>query len=114
MSTASFSTSLLACSGPRAGEIIAENTTYAFVQAAIVATLALAALWSHARHADALWPVIVLLGLLAVHPAWTISATSGDCGGMKAKAATIFTCLAAGIVTVQIAIPVISRWRKRT
>ena len=113
MTATTFTTLLLACSGPRAGEIIAANTNYALFNFFAVTALAFTALWLNSQFGLLRWPMLALFGLLAIHPAWTISATKGDCGYSKATGATVLTCLAIAILAAHIAIPAISRWRKR-
>lgn len=67
-----------ACSGPGAGEAIAQSIEIGYTHAMgglLIISLGLLALgprW---------WPIPALLvSLLVLHPAWTISAISGDCG----------------------------------
>src|SRR4051812_46613159 len=88
---------LLACSGPGAGAAIAENIQAGFVHAVIafgLLLISLGTLWfAHRRFVVPL----VLAVLLALHPAWTISAAIGDCGDLKHSLAILFTvigCLA--------------------
>jgi hypothetical protein len=40
--------------------------------------------------------------LLLLHPAWTMSATNGDCGFMKREASNLFTVIALSILAWQI------------
>lgn len=52
------------------------------------------------------WSYYVAIILMAVHPAWSISATSGDCGHLKFDAACVF-------VVVFIALAIRSAFRSR-
>jgi hypothetical protein len=112
MTVFSIATSLIACSGPNAGRIIAENSTYAMLQSFAVFALACTAYWLYSQFACARWPVIVIAILFAIHPAWTISATKGDCGDTKATAATVFTGVAIGLTAIQVVRPAIRYFRK--
>jgi hypothetical protein len=92
---------ILACSGPGAGALIAKNISYADGQAYVVGLLfGVSLILCRIAGCRWYWPVGCGLFLL-LHPAWTISAISGDCGDMKASMATAFTCLAGAIVVVQ-------------
>jgi hypothetical protein len=112
MTMTSIALSLLACSGPGAGRVIAENSTYAMLQSFAVFALACTAFWLYTQLGCARWPVIVIVILFAIHPAWTISATKGDCGYTKANVATAFTCVAVGLIAIQAARPTIRYFRK--
>ena len=89
---------LFACSGPGAGATIARNIELGYTNAAVaggllLVSLAVAALGTRRWVAPA-----VLAGLVALHPAWTISAISGDCGFFKRDASLVFTV--AGAITL--------------
>ena len=47
---------------------------------------------------------LVAVVLLAVHPAWTVSAVHGDCGILKVNASVIVTVLTAICLVLQVAI----------
>lgn len=101
---------LLSCSGPGAGAAIAESIrigqSHASVAAGFVVVSLPVAVYSGR------WSVpVVLLGLLALHPAWTVSAISGDCGEMKRVTARVVTALGAVALAWQVG-PVL--WAKRT
>ena len=93
--------SVLACSGPGAMRLIADNILYAQQHAAVVAGLAMLSI--------VLWLILgrfkaipLCLGVLfVVHPAWTVSAIQGDCGHLKANAATFITAFASVCVAFQ-------------
>jgi hypothetical protein len=84
---------LFACSGPGAGAAIARSIEIGYAHAAIAggflaASLVLLALCPQRRAIPA-----ILTVLLALHPAWTISAIEGDCGYFKREASWVFTGL---------------------
>ena len=93
---------IIACSGDGAPQAIWASILYAQANAIVVAMIAVlsAVAWMFARR---LWglPVTNVL-LLACHPAWSVSAISGDCGMLKAFAATVFTVVAGLGVYVQV------------
>jgi hypothetical protein len=81
----------LACSGPGAANEIALNIAIAFMNAAIaVGLLVISLVFFFIGPRNWIVPPI-LVGLIALHPAWTISAISGDCGEMKFYASLLFT-----------------------
>jgi len=74
---------LFACSGPGAGKAMAESVAIGYIHARVAAAMLLASLVVCAG-AQRLWGVpAVLAGLLALHPAWTVSILRGDCGFMR-------------------------------
>ena len=92
---------ILACSGPGALQAIQDNILYAREHSILVGGIAVLSItfWFLTRRWTAL-PLYILCMLL-VHPAWTVSAISGDCGFFKAAAATFVTLVAgasAGLV----------------
>ena len=94
---------MFACSGPGAGEAIAESIRTAEIHAAIVAILLLAAL-SIALRVRARTVPWILVGLLVIHPAWTIDAIRGDCGMIKRAASWVVTGIASAAMLPQIGI----------
>lgn len=94
---------LFACSGPGAGQAIAENIETGYIHAAIMGGLFLTSLGLFAiRHR---WrPVVpaILLGMLLLHPAWTISAISGDCGHTKRLASYVVTVVGSACLLWQL------------
>lgn len=92
---------MLACSGPGAMRVIQDNILYAQQQAMVVAAIAAASitLWFFRRRWKAL-PLLVIT-LLLIHPAWTISAIKGDCGFLKADATTFVTAAVSACVALQ-------------
>ncbi len=81
---------LFACSGPGAGATIAESIRIGETHAAVAGGLLLVSLAVAGFARQRAMPA-VLLGLLALHPAWTVSAISGDCGFFKRDASWMFT-----------------------
>jgi len=79
----------IACSGPGAVVIAAENTfiSCALAGGSLVILLVLFRLTrAHALARSLVYfPVI----LMAFHPAWLMSGSNGDCGAMKALASTV-------------------------
>jgi hypothetical protein len=92
--------SLFACSGPGAGAAIAESIRIGYDQAMLVGGLFMNSLAIAALTRQWIFPAIVL-GLLAVHPAWTVSAISGDCGEFKRFASWAFTWTGVVVLTIQ-------------
>jgi len=39
--------------------------------------------------------------MLLIHPAWTVSAIHGDCGGMKIQTSVFFTAVYFGLIIFQ-------------
>lgn len=94
---------LLACSGPGALATIASNITFSRCLALIVGILTMASLTLWARiNRRRRYPIICFL-LLALHPAWTMSATRGDCGGCM----VLSSMCALGIASIAVILQVI-------
>lgn len=74
---------LWACSGPGYLSIIYENIAIANYCAAIGGVTVAALLFDRLFHNQKGWALLIASGLLLIHPAWTVSATSGDCGFTK-------------------------------
>lgn len=88
---------VILCSGPGAFDLMERNQHIGFVHAAIVESVLVVSLILCAVSAPDRRALLVpasLFGLLALHPAWTISAYGGDCGFMKRDVSWIFTVLA--------------------
>ena len=91
-----------ACSGLRVGEHIAAVNSTAGYHAAAVGLLATTTLvlW---RGLGRRWEACVIaLGLFATHPAWTVSANGGDCGGTKRDFALAYSVAAGCCVLWQV------------
>lgn len=74
---------IFACSGPGAGAVIAESIQIGYFHACVAGALFFIALLLTAVRfrCRSVWVAPILLGfLLALHPAWTVSAGRGDCG----------------------------------
>jgi hypothetical protein len=93
--------SLWACSGPEAPRLMAENASIAQTHALVAAGLCAVAVAVYFLLYRAKWFPLVCLGLLLVHPAWTVSERRGDCGFLKAGAAQVITVVCAAMVLVQ-------------
>jgi hypothetical protein len=94
--------SLFACSGPGAGEAIGRSIEIGFIHAEVVGGLvALSLALLVVRPRRWLAPAVLLV-LLALHPAWTVSAISGDCGQLKVLASSLFTLLGGAVLLVQV------------
>ena len=94
--------SLFACtevmgSGITAGNISAANTLAIVVGVLFLLSFALFACCTRRLLAPTL-----ILGLLILHPAWTISAALGDCGEFKHFSAWVTTVLSVGILIFQL------------
>jgi hypothetical protein len=89
---------ILACSGPGAGNVIADNIHTGYIHAGYAGMMLLASIILCFLGPRSLRIPAALLFLLVLHPAWTISAMGGDCGFMKRNASWVFT--ATGMVVV--------------
>ena len=93
---------LFGCSGPGAGQAIAEAIRYGYFAA--IPTfffLAAAALTHHGLHKKVVVASCFMLPLL-IHPAWTVSARGGDCGMMKTMLSSGFVALAILLLVVSL------------
>jgi hypothetical protein len=93
---------LFACSGPGADMAIARNIEIGYSHATVAGGLFLVSLGVFALGPRRWAAPAVLLCLLALHPAWTISARSGDCGHMKRDASWGFTALGSIVLCCQV------------
>ncbi len=92
---------ILACSGPGAWAAIQEAISYGYLCAAIGGVITLSMyLYSIATQRLG-FPLAIAGAMLAIHPAWTVSAVSGDCGQMKVFASEIFTVIFVGLVVIE-------------
>jgi hypothetical protein len=87
------------------GPIIAAATTHAAIAAGLLLLSAL--LWALLNRVR-FWPVMILV-LVVLHPAWTVSHRIGDCGILKKGLSEVFTGLACAAVVGQIIHAVRSR-----
>ena len=88
---------MLACSGEHALEVIYVAVWTGFAHARGLGFLfAFSGFLAYCQRRFI--PPVILLWLLAIHPAWTVSAFHGDCGDAKLNASWLFTGI--GIATV--------------
>lgn len=92
---------ILACSGPEAMATIRSNQVLGDVCAAIGAVVLLALAWDFYRTRTMRLTLPAAVLLLAVHPAWTVSAIEGDCGTWKREASILFTAAFLGLAIYQ-------------
>jgi hypothetical protein len=90
-----------ACSGPGAAAAIAHNTRLGYRFAAVEigllgVSIALFALGLRSRVGP-----FILIGLLLLHPAWTVSPYYGDCGDIKVMLSWVFLVLGILVLPVQ-------------
>ena len=80
---------------------IQESIAIGYVCAAVgsVATLALA--FDSLRTRRIRWTLPVAGLLMLLHPAWTVSATHGDCGFLKREASFALTAVFVGLLIYQ-------------
>jgi hypothetical protein len=92
---------IFACSGPGAGETIARNIELGYIHAAVVGGM-LVVSWVLFAIDPRRWIVpTIIFGLVALHPAWTISAIHGDCGFLKRDVSWVFTGIATLAILIQ-------------
>jgi len=102
---------LLACSGPGAGRAIASSILFGYVSAAIAFVLLLAAAFLYVVFLGKWHAAVIHLALLALHPAWTVSAIHGDCGFAKTQWSFV-AIVVAGILLVRTGKAATSRQRE--
>jgi len=91
----------LACSGDGAVDTIAMNIAVSFVHAKLAAIMLGASLLCLLLRHQWIVPLFLIV-LVAVHPAWTISAVQGDCGGTKLLASQVFSVLGTAALALQV------------
>ncbi len=89
----------LACSGPGAQENIRQATVVGWVLAGVAGLLFLVATAGavRARRRETWLGLAVAALVLAVHPAWWLSARNGDCGSMRVTWSVAGTVLLASL-----------------
>jgi uncharacterized membrane protein len=92
---------ILACSGPGAGQAIARSITIGYFSAAATAFVTIW-LFRLSTRTGRYWPAYWSALLLALHPAWTISAVRGDCGIMKVVLSGLVILLVLLFLAIQI------------
>lgn len=103
---------LFSCSGPGAASIMLYHTDYGYKHAIIVGILLIASLVLGLFATRYRWLPITVGALLALHPAWAMSAYRGDCGYSKASWSFAFSIGASCIVGLQVILLVSSVVRK--
>ena len=73
---------VLACSGPGAQATMAQSATIGRYCAAMSGVIALALVIDHLRHRKFSYRMATAVIMVAVHPAWWMGVTHGDCGFM--------------------------------
>lgn len=89
---------MFACSGPGAGAAIAESIRISQIHAVVLALMLLVSAGLSRLNGKRV-VTLVLLALLAIHPAWTVSALVGDCGHLK-QCAVWFVTVAASLALI--------------
>lgn len=92
---------ILACSGPGAGQAIARNITIGYYFAATTGFITIWLFRLRSRTGRD-WPAYLSALLLALHPAWTISAIRGDCGFAKVALSGLVLLLLFVFLVIQI------------
>jgi hypothetical protein len=101
--------SVFACSGPGAAATIGRNIAFAQQQAVVVGGItAVSLLLWVVFNRRIRYPAVCLL-LLSFHPAWSMSATKGDCGYGMASNAVWASLFALGSLILQIRYAVATR-----
>ncbi|MDB5330239.1 MAG: hypothetical protein JWP03_1390 [Phycisphaerales bacterium] len=100
--------SLLGCSGPNAWREMTDADIFGSWCAFWVLLLLVPAVYLLARAGHPALAMLHLL-LLALHPAWTVSAWHGDCGDFKRFASTLFVVAAAAAVPEAVAVAILFR-----
>lgn len=104
--------SLLACSGEHALEVIYVAVWTGFAHARALGFLCIVSGFLALTQRRFI-PAIILLGLLVIHPAWTVSAIHGDCGDAKLGASWLFTGIGIALVGWQLVRREIDRHKVR-
>jgi hypothetical protein len=100
---------VLACSGGAEAIYVSIALGYAHARAAAVLLGISMSLGFLQRR----WlPPILLLILLSIHPAWTVSAIHGDCGMLKQSASWVFTLISTTVLVWQLVLGVCDRLKK--
>jgi len=91
---------ILACSGPRAWEAIMESVRIGRYSVGFIASVTIIAVVLHLSARTAAWLHMIALyclfgtTLIALHPVWTDSGTSGDCGFALRDSSYMFGAIA--------------------
>jgi hypothetical protein len=93
---------ILACSGPGAGRVIQESILIGYFCAGLAGLVTFAAICLQRFWGGPVWPFLVCAALLALHPAWSISAIHGDCGYFKREASYAVSLLFGALLAFQL------------
>ena len=113
-----FTGLVLACGGPKSGEVIEHNRSIvnAYGSVAVFLLLAIIAIY-FVRGRNGIFAVLLSLIVGCLHPIWRYGGGSPDCGQSLVEGAKNMTMVLAGILIVQVAVWQIQRRRmmaKRT
>jgi hypothetical protein len=89
---------MLACKGPWAALSIEQSTIVGYYCAAAASVITLALFRGAVRGYRLWWKLTIAVGLLIIHPAWTISATIGDCGALRLETSIVITAIYLGFL----------------
>ncbi len=92
---------LIACSGLGAMKAVAMNIVIGYCFAAGTALVALL-LARFRKRTGRNWPTYYNLAFLVFHPAWTVSATQGDCGRAKVLFSGVLALVSVFFVSLEI------------
>jgi hypothetical protein len=97
---------VLACSGPGVGALVDANIRVSYQLFGVAAFLfaGTAVLFFFRRKRASLIITLLAAVIVAVHPVWTVSAFSGDCGGSKAMSSLKATGFVGILFLVQLAL----------
>ena len=116
LATSIFPNVALACSGLGVGALVDANIRFSVQMFAVACFLfvAIAALYMYRKKRVGLVVGLIAAVILALHPVWTVSAYSGDCGGSKAMYSLKATGVLGVLFLVQLALFVFTFvWRRR-
>jgi hypothetical protein len=92
---------MLACKGPWAALSIEQSTLFGYYCAAAGSVIAVALFRESLRGYRLPWKLTIAVCLLAIHPAWTISAEIGDCGAFREQTSLLVTATYFGLLIHQ-------------
>jgi hypothetical protein len=91
----------IACSGPGAARVIANNTLIGYIAAGFGTVIVLVIGYDWIRRNTSAVPLGISCAALLLHPAWTVSAIQGDCGYLKYYASLFFTGIFVALAIAQ-------------
>jgi len=92
---------MLACKGPWAALSIEQSTMVGYYCAAAAGVVTVSLFREALRGYRLRWKLTLAVGLLIIHPAWTISAEIGDCGAFRLQTSTVVTAIYLGMLIHQ-------------